>query len=242
MESSYLILVKLLAWILSSVCAIYPSVVSYQWLITVWLVFFCSRTKKGVLEYVRVHHKLMLWVLEGINGYVKCLWMLGHQVPSSVCNEVSSYRWQSWGAEGNKRWKLNCDLRCVKICCLYVCVSVCVCRCGCFCCLPRSLTWRASIIRAVSLDPHLRYERVLVRQTPIHTEAPPAHLDEQARPFIISLVIPELPASDFYLHYAQETHIHISNLLLFALQWVDCQRGGGRWRWWWGSKGRKRAV
>lgn len=73
MESSYLILVKLLAWILSSVCAIYPSVVSYQWLITVWLVFFCSRTKKGVLEYVRVHHKLMLWVLEGINGYVKCL-------------------------------------------------------------------------------------------------------------------------------------------------------------------------
>lgn len=64
---------------------------------------FCSHTKKGVLEYVCVHHKLMLWVLEGINGYVKCLCMLCHQVLSSVCNEISSYRWQSWGAEGNKR-------------------------------------------------------------------------------------------------------------------------------------------
>lgn len=140
------------------------------------------------------------------------------------------------GGRGNKQWRLNCDFHCERICCLSVCVlyvyeRACVHRYGCLCRFPRSLIWRASIIRAVSLDPHLRYEKVLWRQTPIHTVAPPAHLDKQAWPFIILLVIPELPASDFYLHTAQGTGIHISNLKLFALQWVDCKRwkdGDGR--------------
>ncbi len=152
----------------------------------------------------------------------------------AVCNETRSCRWRSWGADGETGkeqrritviFKKNRLSVCVRVC---VCVCVCVQVCGCFCLLPRSLIWGASIIRAVSLVPHLACERVLWRQTPIHTVAPPAHLDKPARPFIISLVIPELPASDFYLHYARVTCIHISNLNLSALQWDECKRGGGR--------------
>ena len=62
-------------------------------------------------------------------------------------------------------------------------------------------------------------------QTPIHV-APPVLLDKQTWPFIISLVVPELPASGFYLHYAQETNIHISDLNLFsAMSWIE--KAGG---------------
>lgn len=87
-----------------------------------------------------VHYKVIPWVLEGINRYVRFFCILCHQVLSSVCNKTSSYRWQSRGAEGNKQWKLNCDLHCEKICC--------VCKCVCYPHLPRSLAWRATLMRA----------------------------------------------------------------------------------------------
>lgn len=76
-----------------------------------------------------------------------------------------------------------------------------------FCCLPRSLISRAAVIRAVRLDPHLAYERVLPDF--IHAVAPPVCLDKLAWPFIIPLVIPELPARYSYLHDAKETGIQI---------------------------------
>lgn len=147
------------------------------------------------------------------------------------------------GGSGNKQWRLNCD--CERLCCLCVfCVCVCTSVPACTGMDVSAASqghsfWGASIIRAVTLDPHLTYETVLWRQTPIHTVAPPAHLDKPAWSFIISLVIPELPASDFYLHNAQGMGIHISNLKCFWLcnelsvrEWM-----GGWWWWWWWRRG-----
>ena len=106
------------------------------------------------------HHKLTLWVVEVINGYA-------NNIRVSVCC-VISYKAQfamrqdpiGGSHEGYRvaveiKSELCKNMLCVCVCaCVRVCVCVCVHRYGCFCCLPRSLIWRVSIIRAVNLDPH----------------------------------------------------------------------------------------
>ena len=186
----------------------------------------------------------------GIGGVNRCVKEIsvsaGSVISLRVCSETRSYRWQSWEQRAvvgldSEDWAEVSSVGTYLVC---VCVCACVRRYGCLFRFPRSLIWRASIIRPVSLDPHLWYERVHWRQIPhSYCTVTPAHLDKQTWPFIISVVIPELPSTDFYLHYAQETGIHILNPNLFSPRWGDSkERKWGVWCWWWGVQGGGRIL
>lgn len=156
-----------------------------------------------------------------------CTCMFYQLLRSSLCSDTKSYRWQPWewiqGVEVDYRrrticfflWKKN--ISCFLSACLHIQTAV-------------SFLFQGQLLKrrpqlGLSVPSHTSwYERVLWRSPPIHTVAHPAHLDKQAWPFIISTITPEVLASGFCLHYAQETSSHLSSSNFLSLQWVE---GGG---------------